>query len=116
MKKPESSRGLLDFEYSIPHLKTITARVRSDRPLVHTMPRYSISDLKEWGLLRVGQTNRMDFDAEYSLTTTLAGKRPSLKIRMRQHAVVVTLVSRPLKSGLVWYFRVPSSGKLVKSV
>jgi len=80
------------------------------------MPRWSISNLKEWGLLRVGQTNRMDFDAEYSMTTTLASKRTLLKVRAQKTVLTVSLVSRPLKTGLVWYFRVPSSGKLVKSI
>jgi hypothetical protein len=115
MKKP-ASRELLDFEHSIRHLKTITARVRSDRPLVHTMPGYSISDLKEWGLLQVGQTNRKDFDSGLSVTTTLAGKRHTLKIQIAKAVLIVPMESRPLKKGLVWYFRLPSTGQLVKSV
>jgi hypothetical protein len=53
--------------YRLGGLRTFTARVRSDRPLVHEVPRISISDLKQWGLLQVGQTNRRDFDG-YSLT------------------------------------------------
>jgi hypothetical protein len=94
----------------------MTTRVRSTRPLLHQVPSYTITQLKEWGLLRIGQTNRHDFDDEHSLVTTLAGKRTALKIRWQKGELVLALVSRPLGKGLVWYFQDPVSRRLVKSV
>jgi hypothetical protein len=112
----KSSRKELDFEHGREQLKNITARVRSTRPLVHQMPSYTITQLKQWGLLQIGQSNCHAFDDEYSLVTTLASKRNTLRVRMQKREFVITLVSRPLGKGLVWYFRDPSSGRLVKAV
>lgn len=80
------------------------------------MASYTIAQLKQLGLLNVGRTNRYVFDDEFSLVTTLAGKRTTLKIRMQKHEFVIALMSRPLGTGLVWYFSDPSSGRLVKTV
>jgi hypothetical protein len=110
------TREELDFEYSREYLKKMTTRVRSTRPLVHQVPSYRITQLKELGLLRIGLTNRHDFDNEYSLVTTLADKRTVLKIRWQKVELVLALVSRPLGKGLVWYFQDPVSRRLVKSV
>ena len=62
MTKPKTSRPVSGPEYPLGQLKTVTTRVRSDRPLLHMLPRISISDLKGWGLLQTGQTDCKDFD------------------------------------------------------
>jgi hypothetical protein len=112
----KSSRKDLDFEHGREQLKNFTARVRSTRPLVHLMPSYTITQLRQWGLLQIGQANCHAFDEEYSLVTTLASKRTTLRVRIQKREFVITLVSRPLGKGLVWYFRDPLSSRLVKSV
>jgi hypothetical protein len=116
MSMVAKTREELEFEYSRVDLKKMTTRVRSTRPLVHQVPSYTITQLKEWGLLYIGQTNRHDFDDEHSLVTTLADKRTVLKIRWKKVELVLALVSRPLGKGLVWYFQDPVSRRLFKSV
>jgi hypothetical protein len=111
-----ASRRSPELEFRRAKLKTMTARVRSTRPLVHEMPQFTIAQLKQWGLLRVGQTNRHAYSDEISLVTTLAGRRTALKIRGQKLEFVIALVSRPLGKGLVWYFCDPVSGRLVKSL
>ena len=97
----------------------MTARVRSRRPLVHEMPQFTIAQLKQWGLLRVGQTNRHDYSDELWLVTRLIGKRGPFKVQSKTGKLqkfFIALDSRPLGKGLNWYFCDPVSGRLVKSV
>jgi hypothetical protein len=112
----KSSRKDPGFEYHRKQLKQITARVRSTRPLVHQTPSVSITQLRSWGLLRIGETNHRDF-GEQSYVTTLARRHPTLRVRVQDTTVaVLQLVSRPLRNGLVWYFQDPLSRRLVTSV
>jgi hypothetical protein len=106
----------LEFDHTRENLKTATARVRSTRPLLHKMASYTIAQLKQLGLLDIGQTNRHVFPDGLTLVTTLAGKRNALKIRLYKHESIITLVSRPLGKGLVWYFQDPVSRRLVTAV
>jgi hypothetical protein len=94
----------------------MTTRVRSARPLLHKMSRFTIAQLKEWGLLEIGETNRHVIGDEFSLSTTLAGKHTAFKVRLQKRQLVIAMESRRLGKGLVWYFRDPDSGRLVKSV
>ena len=112
MAKP--SRDELDCEHGRRYLEEFTKRVRSTRPLVHQMISVSITQLRDWGLLRIGETNRHVDECSY--VTTLASRHPTLRVQDRDAFVVIPLVSRPLGKGLVWYFQDPSSRRLVKSV
>jgi hypothetical protein len=85
---------------------------RSSRPLTNTLKKLSIKMLKEWGLLQVGCNNRISFDNGTVIAANLAGKRTTCRIGQGKNTLILRLDSRPLGSGLVWYFRDPASGAL----
>jgi hypothetical protein len=77
---------------------------RSSRPQTNRLHEISIRQLKEWNLLRVGYKSKMPFDNGVLITTNLASERPFCQIRNGKATAKLSLDSRRLGNGLVWYF------------
>ena len=99
------------------YLETLTAdRKRSNRPLEHETPCFTIAQLHYWKMMRVGDTTRWEPYGNYSIRTKLFGERPRFEIRQGKTLVAYDLVSKPFGTGLSWFFRDPVTGGLVKSI
>ena len=97
-------------------LAIFTDRKRSNRPLVHETPCFTIAQLHHWQMLKVGGTARWVPYGNCLIRTKLFGEQPRFEIRLENTRLAYDLVSRPFGTGLSWFFRDLVTGGLVKSI
>jgi hypothetical protein len=89
---------------------------RSSRPLTSGLQSLSIRMLKDWDLLRVGNDEQFSMEDGTVITITLSNEPKTCVIDQDEVTLILTLESRPLGRGLVWYFRDPMSDALCTTI
>jgi hypothetical protein len=72
--------------------------------------------LADQDMLRVGSNHTATFWDCVPVTTMLAGKRTTCRLGTGKNALTLSLESRRLGGGLVWYFKDPESRKLCTKI
>src|SRR4051812_48790623 len=82
------------------------------RPILDDLSNVSIPQLKEFELLKMGSNGRYEQGDGVIISTRLAGKKKFCRVQYKKGWIDIKLVSRPLGTGLVWYFRDEVCGAL----
>ena len=112
-RDPYLPKGMLDPSRDV-YPSQYVRRPRSQRPIIEKGKRLSIDEIKGLRLLSPGK-HRYDFkEPPFSVTTVISDEHASVGLHTPWTLTIIELASRPLGSGLTWYFYLRDRKKLCR--